>query len=185
MINNWLVATDVEIMSQLQMLAPLQLLVLVMTLLERGAASYTHAGHTYDLEPPRCPHESPHVGPTTAVPAAALNERPFIFVGGPHHSGTTICALLLGSHRDASAFVKTPHQSEGQFLQCEYPVHEPRNNRYAKAERYVRCRSGPCLRHTPPTRQFTNTPAADAPHLYIQCMYTPLAHHCHRHFHFR
>ena len=44
----------------------------------------------------------------------------FTFVGGPHHSGTTLIALLLASHVNASGLVTNKHEDEGQWVQSVY-----------------------------------------------------------------
>ena len=54
-----------------------------------------------------------------------IDSHRFVFVGGPHHAGTTLMAMLIGGHGDVSGFHDTPaarFEDEGQYLQSVYPT---------------------------------------------------------------
>ena len=60
------------------------------------------------------------------VAALAIADPPdhrFLFVVGPHHSGTTLLAQVLGEHAAVSGLSSTGKpMNEGQHLQSEYPT---------------------------------------------------------------
>jgi len=52
---------------------------------------------------------------------SGISSHRFVFVGGPHHAGTTLTALLVGGHGDVSGFHNTgAPEDEGQHLQEVY-----------------------------------------------------------------
>ena len=74
-------------------------------------AGHYHMSHNAD-DPPL----------DTATLKQQMAAHKFLFVAGPHHSGTTLMSLLVGRNSHTAGLVNTSvPQGEGQHLQSMYP----------------------------------------------------------------
>lgn len=72
----------------------------------------------------QAPPESSHLWwhESSKAPYAAMMMKSFVFVTGPHHSGTTLMNLLVSRSNETSGLSNTSvPQNEGQHLQTVYP----------------------------------------------------------------
>eukprot|EP00729_Bicosta_minor_P003987 gene3987-33281_t len=66
--------------------------------------------------------EGTHIDDDDSPALPEISSHNFIFVAGPHHSGTTLMSLLVGQNTQVARLINTSvPQGEGQHLQDVYP----------------------------------------------------------------